>query len=545
MIKLNLTEFLISLDSNTLAEIYVKERLSAIIETIDTSISERAIVNLLKTRYGSQIFSNKLLRGYVIGSLRNEYLSFLLNGKYENIDISDQDKKKLIKLNWNRNIKSIQRLIEIFDLSEDHLPSKTYQKDDIENIKPEHNLFSHQKRIKDKFIKNLKLSKKKMIINMPTGSGKTRTTVEGLVDYWRVLADQKSFVVWMAHSEELCEQAVETIKKTWSIRGENNLKVYRLWGNHSPKFDNDGGFIVTSFAKIYSMMKSGHDEVFKQILKIKSKCFALVVDEAHKSIASTYQDAINYITDKDKSILVGLTATPGRVWNDEENRRLARFFDNTLIPITDENDNEIDDAIKYLQDNGYLAYVITDQVSTDINLDLSESDKKYLNDSLDLPETFFSSLGEHKNRNLCILAQIIKYYQENKSIIVFACSLDHASLLNEICSIKGIKSASIDKDTTVENRRKHIQSYKDGDIKVLINYGVLTTGFDAPNTDVVIITRPTQSPILYSQMIGRGLRGPKVGGNKKCILVDIKDNITGLPNERSTYSMYRDNYQNS
>ena len=97
MIKLNLTEFLISLGSNTLAEIYGKERLSAIIETIDTSISERAIVNLLKTRYGSQIFSNKLLRGYVIGSLRNEYLSFLLNGKYENIDISDQDKKKLIK----------------------------------------------------------------------------------------------------------------------------------------------------------------------------------------------------------------------------------------------------------------------------------------------------------------------------------------------------------------------------------------------------------------------------------------------------------------
>ena len=46
-------------------------------------------------------------------------------------------------------------------------------------------------------------------------------------------------------------------------------------------------------------------------------------------------------------------------------------------------------------------------------------------------------------------------------------------------------------------------------------------------------------------MIGRGLRGPKVGGNEKCILVDIKDNITGLPNERSTYSMYRDNYQNS
>ena len=62
------------------------------------------------------------------------------------------------------------------------------------------------------------------------------------------------------------------------------------------------------------------------------------------------------------------------------------------------------------------------------------------------------------------------------------------------------------------------------------------------HTDVVIIGRPTESPILYNQMIGRGLRGPKVGGNKECILVDIKDNILGLPNERRTITMYRKNY---
>jgi superfamily II DNA or RNA helicase len=92
------------------------------------------------------------------------------------------------------------------------------------------------------------------------------------------------------------------------------------------------------------------------------------------------------------------------------------------------------------------------------------------------------------------------------------------------------------------SRRKYIEMYKNREIKVLFNYGVLTHGFDAPNTDVVIIGRPTQSPILYSQMIGRGLRGPKVGGNKECILVDIKDNIVGLPNERRTFTMYRNNY---
>mgnify|MGYP004139801961 CR=1 FL=1 len=46
-------------------------------------------------------------------------------------------------------------------------------------------------------------------------------------------------------------------------------------------------------------------------------------------------------------------------------------------------------------------------------------------------------------------------------------------------------------------------------------------------------------------MIGRGIRGPKVGGNKECILVDIQDNINGMPNERSTFTMFRKYYTNS
>ena len=70
----------------------------------------------------------------------------------------------------------------------------------------------------------------------------------------------------------------------------------------------------------------------------------------------------------------------------------------------------------------------------------------------------------------------------------------------------------------------------------------MTTGFDAPNTDVVVIARPTSSPVLYNQMIGRGIRGPNVGGNKVCVLVDVIDNIIGMPNESYTFSMYRSFY---
>jgi DNA repair protein RadD len=60
---------------------------------------------------------------------------------------------------------------------------------------------------------------------------------------------------------------------------------------------------------------------------------------------------------------------------------------------------------------------------------------------------------------------------------------------------------------------------------VLLNYGVLTTGFDAPKTDVCIIARPVRSIVLYSQMVGRILRGPKNKGNKTNTLYTIKDNL--------------------
>ena len=62
---------------------------------------------------------------------------------------------------------------------------------------------------------------------------------------------------------------------------------------------------------------------------------------------------------------------------------------------------------------------------------------------------------------------------------------------------------------------------------VLCNYGVLTTGFDAPRTSAAVIVRPTRSLVLYSQMVGRAIRGPAAGGNEACEIVTIVD--TALP----------------
>ena len=73
-----------------------------------------------------------------------------------------------------------------------------------------------------------------------------------------------------------------------------------------------------------------------------------------------------------------------------------------------------------------------------------------------------------------------------------------------------------------------IELFKQKKIEFLFNFGVLTTGFDAPKTDCIVIVRPTTSEVLYEQIIGRGLRGPEFGGTEECDIIDFADNIFRL-----------------
>lgn len=108
----------------------------------------------------------------------------------------------------------------------------------------------------------------------------------------------------------------------------------------------------------------------------------------------------------------------------------------------------------------------------------------------------------------------------------------------------GIKAAHVDGSTSKERREQVIEDFKHGEVQVLCNYGVLTTGFDAPNTDEVFISRPTNSVVLYSQMIGRGLRGTTIGGTEKCRISDVKDNIVGFGDQVRVYHWFEDFWDN-
>ena len=98
-----------------------------------------------------------------------------------------------------------------------------------------------------------------------------------------------------------------------------------------------------------------------------------------------------------------------------------------------------------------------------------------------------------------------------------------------------MENSLVHANLTDYERQKAIELFKNRDsgIDIIINYGVLSTGFDSTNIKCVMITRPTKSIVLYSQMLGRGLRGPMMGGNEHCLLVDVEDNLESFDNEKA------------
>tara|TARA_B100000686_G_scaffold263870_1_gene277722 strand:- start:2178 stop:7187 length:5010 start_codon:yes stop_codon:yes gene_type:complete len=139
-----------------------------------------------------------------------------------------------------------------------------------------------------------------------------------------------------------------------------------------------------------------------------------------------------------------------------------------------------------------------------------------------------AELAIDRNRNNRILSAIDYYLHDcdRKKILVFACNIEHARNLSLILNAKyNIKADFVDSQVSPKQRVEKINQFKKGEIDVLCNVDILTTGFDVPDVDCVLIARPAKSTVLYTQMIGRGMRGKKMGGTDDVWLVDMDDQV--------------------
>ncbi|MFJ4104972.1 DEAD/DEAH box helicase [Amycolatopsis japonica] len=358
---------------------------------------------------------------------------------------------------------------------------------------------------------------KRGMLSLPTAAGKTRVAAEGAIRWVREDGVPEGPILWITQTNELCEQAVQSWKHVWERVGPaRSLVIDRLWTtNSATPVTGRPHLVVATDAKLRKCLDS--DEY--AWLRNASIVF---VDEAHVAISREYTSIFEQLglTHRETARhLVGLTATPFR--NDAElTRRLVQRFGNMRL------DDGIfsGEPILSLQDRGVLARVEHRELSgANILLDPDELGeiKGFL------PRSAEQRLAEDDARNK-LLVEEIAALPKDWPVLVFATSVGHAKFLAAKLGDRGIRSAAIDSATPTPERRQRIESFRQGRIRVLTNYGVLSQGFDAPATRAVVIARPVYSPNDYQQMIGRGLRGTRNGGKESCLILDVRDNITNF-----------------
>lgn len=222
-------------------------------------------------------------------------------------------------------------------------------------------------------------------------------------------------------------------------------------------------------------------------------------------------------------MILGLSATPFRS-DEAETNRLARRFDRRWFPSNQ------DELFKRLRSNRILAEPIFEKLETGIAVDFSADDLQILlangESSFEVERILEKTnqvLATNEKRNLQIIDLIRKANEH--SILLFANSVRHAEELSARLTLEGIPAAAVCGETPRSVRRDFIQRFVRCELRVLVNHSIFYAGFDAPKTEMIIITRLVQSPVRYMQMVGRGLRGPKNGGTEQCRIVTLLDNL--------------------
>ena len=359
------------------------------------------------------------------------------------------------------------------------------------------------------------------LISLPTGAGKTRVATEALV---RALRDGAldGPILWVAQSDELCEQAVQTWSDIWrGVGTRKRLRINRLWASNEADFVEDGPqVVVATIDKLQNCINSREYEWLSQ-----AAC--VVIDEAHSSITKEYTALLVWqglTRSVDRAPLIGLTATPFRGGLEETQRLASRYAMNRL------DDGVLGDSpYATLQQMGVLAEV-DHELLEGTEFDLDAAELQQLKQMNSLPQSVSNRIGSDADRNDNLLRSML-HHPSDWPMLLFAVSVDHAHTMAALLTLNGIPAAAVSGATDPGARRHYIEQFRKGKLRVLTNYGVLTAGFDAPAVRAVYIARPTFSPVLYQQMIGRGLRGPKNGGKARCLIVNVLDTFTQFGRE--------------
>ena len=365
-------------------------------------------------------------------------------------------------------------------------------------------LFDYQKDMAMRIEKAFRLYRSVMA-QMPTGTGKT-VVLASVVESF--LGEHPLKSVWIvAHRRELVSQIQETIERVFSNRlaekedgSSDNLIEKPL--------DSSLFTLRSSLIKAMSIqwLARHYDEIGEEPGMI-------VIDEAHHALAKTYKEMWDRFP---KAKFLGLTATPCRL----NGKGFIDLFDVLVqswsVPEFISKGRLATYDFVSIKSNGVTQRLID-------SLQKRGADGDYQNKEMDMLL--------NKRPSIERLYRSFEEYGKDRKGIVYAINISHAKKIVELYQEHGIKAVAIDSKTPAAERQADIETFKKGDIQVLVNVDIFSEGFDCPDVEFVQLARPTLSLAKYLQMVGRGLRVAK--GKKCCVIIDNVGlyRVFGLPSQ--------------
>jgi DNA repair protein RadD len=407
--------------------------------------------------------------------------------------------------------------------------------------------FQHE--VKGALLQTLGKPGARALVTLPTGAGKTRVAVESIRDWLTSRYDtvaktaNGAAVLWLAHTEELCEQACACFKQVWEASQEVcPLLLVRFWGRYTQDLARHRetlaqvlsrpGVLVSTPQRIVNLLDGRIMEAEGVVEELKQALGLLLVDEAHRAAAPSYRRILGELLPAGRPVAVaGLTATPFRmeyVGDDPEEgtRELKDLFRNLIEPMGTLGQNP---RLK-LQDMRILATPVFETIRTPTTMRLPDLpvEDAMSEETLERIDRVLAVQTDNTPRRLEILKRVLPLAQSDAhSILYFGPSVRDAECMAFLLRREGIPAAVVSANTREVTRRQVIAEFKQRKLRVLCNCEVLTTGFDAPQVTHIVMARPTASRVLYEQIVGRGLRGSRFGGTDSCVILDCEDTVKG------------------
>jgi superfamily II DNA or RNA helicase/HKD family nuclease len=340
-----------------------------------------------------------------------------------------------------------------------------------------------QERLLEQIALSRELGHHRNLLVSATGTGKT---VMAAIDYARLRPGlPRARLLFVAHREEILEQSLATFRHCLRDHAFGELWV----GSHRPRrFEH-------VFASIQSLHAAGMRDLDPAHFDV------VIVDEFHHAAAPSYRELLDHVRPTE---LLGLTATPER----SDGLPLLDWFDNRIAA-----ELRLWDAIDQHRLSPFAYFGIHD------GLDLRDvpwrRGRGYDTDGL----TNLLTANDAWAKN--VLRQLLERVEDPRRIraLGFCVSVEHAQFMARVFREAGLPASAVWADSSEQERRGALRDLASGALNVLFSVDLFNEGVDVPAVDTVLFLRPTDSPTLFLQQLGRGLR--RSPGKTFCTVLDF------------------------